>query len=436
MQKENLSSAQAPELLVEELSDRIDQMDEDSFDLSAVDACLEELERLEPLAQTFDVQASEKAFLRRHKDLFLSHRALPGGKGRRPAGRRPLRRAISVAAAAALCTAVAAQAFGLNPLQVIAQWSKSQFQLQVGSGQELKGGYVSNLQSEGHYSHGQAALDAYEIEVPMLPTWNPASGDHPLFMEVSVSEASDGELLFTESHRSEDGYGYTFEVRSRSDSQSALNDLIGVEWEDTERYSFDGRTYYISPSADGEYTVTWAVEHYSGKIYGNMDLETARHFARSVTQRDEIPYEPPVITQPPQYQSMEELLTALELSTDLAPTWLPEGFQAVECDLWQSQHSGKSGYLFLSVVEGERNLSLTIDLYPDAEMSASTVYEKDDTPVVEYKRGGITFYIMNNLCNKTVAWVDGRLSGCISGGLTEEECIRIIDSIPYYAGNA
>ena len=52
---------------------------------------------------------------------------------------------------------------------------------------------------------------------------------------------------------------------------------------------------------------------------------------------------------------------------------------------------------------------------------------------MEYERGGITFYIMNNLPRKTVAWLDGNISGSFSGELTVEECQDIIDSIPAYA---
>ena len=41
---------------------------------------------------------------------------------------------------------------------------------------------------------------------------------------------------------------------------------------------------------------------------------------------------------------------------------------------------------------------------------------------------------MNNLDSKTVVWMDGTVEGSFSGGLTQEECIQIIDSIPRYAG--
>ena len=52
---------------------------------------------------------------------------------------------------------------------------------------------------------------------------------------------------------------------------------------------------------------------------------------------------------------------------------------------------------------------------------------------MEYERGSVTFYIMNNLTRKTVAWLDGNISGSFSGELTVEECKDIIDSIPAYA---
>ena len=132
---------------------------------------------------------------------------------------------------------------------------------------------------------------------------------------------------------------------------------------------------------------------------------------------------------------MAEALEAAGLDTDYAPQWLPDGFIPVESSVQQDTLFGDMVYLFLTDPEGERNLSLSIQSYPDASSVGGTVYEKDDTPVVEYKRGGVTFYIMNNLDNKTVAWTDGTVEGSFSGGLTQEECIRIIDSIPRYAGD-
>ena len=127
-------------------------------------------------------------------------------------------------------------------------------------------------------------------------------------------------------------------------------------------------------------------------------------------------------------------MEAVGIDTAYAPEWLPEGFVPVASDIYRSEHRDyRTAHLFCTDVEGERNLSLTFSLSSDPTATGSTVYPKDDTPVVEFQQGGVTFYIISNLEWKTVAWTDGGLSGSIGGGLTEEECRQIVASIPRYA---
>ena len=84
-------------------------------------------------------------------------------------------------------------------------------------------------------------------------------------------------------------------------------------------------------------------------------------------------------------------------------------------------------------MEGERNLSLSFDLHTNPDGVGTTVYPKDDVPIVTFERGGITFYIISNGPWRSVAWMDGGLAGSVGGNLTEEECRQIVDSIPRYA---
>lgn len=71
MDKERLE-AMGAEALVEELSDRLDQMGEEGFDPDVVDAYLEVLGREAPVASGFDVHAAEEDFRARHADLFAA----------------------------------------------------------------------------------------------------------------------------------------------------------------------------------------------------------------------------------------------------------------------------------------------------------------------------------------------------------------------------
>lgn len=421
------------EQLMESFSDWLDQTGETEFDPSVMDGYLELLAGRDPVSSSFDPAAAEQDFRARHQDLFPAKPplALVEKKHR---FRRLAARVSAVAAVAVLSTALVAHSMGVDLFGSIARWSKGQFLFSTGQGASGKEGYAGNIWNDDtFYSHGQAALDAYGVEVPMMPMWNPPFEDDEIpGLEISVTKEEDGTVLFIEDHRTRDGRGYTFEVRQHKREKEALTRLEGVDNPETVVYEYDGRTYYILPTGEDTYTITWAVGRYSGKIYGNMDLERAEHFARSVTQRDEFPYEPPDMSVPPEHSTIQEALEDAGIETEYAPTWIPEGFVPVESNVFVNEETFRSAYLFCTDVEGERNLSISIDMFTNPDSAGSMVFEKDDNPVVEYKRGGITFYIMTNLDWRTVAWTDGSVLGSIGGGLTQEECQRMIDSIPRY----
>ena len=169
MDKERLE-AMGAEALVEELSDRLDQMGEEGFDPDVVDAYLEVLGREAPVASGFDVHAAEEDFRARHADLFAAP-ALQVMEGRR-AGRRVRRvagRVATVAAVVAVSSALAAQGMGIDLFGAIARWSKGQFRFDTTGTQEK--GYAPTIwEDDTFYSDGQAALDAYGVEEKMMPT--------------------------------------------------------------------------------------------------------------------------------------------------------------------------------------------------------------------------------------------------------------------------
>lgn len=428
--------AMEPEALSEALSDWLDRTGAEDFDPAVMDAYLDILARKDPVASDFDPVSAEAAFRTRRPDLFAAEPPRPVEE--KSAGRRRrllFGRVAAVAAVVTLSMGLAAQSMGLDLFGAIARWSKEEFLFATGQGADGPEGYTDNVYQEDFYSHGQAALDAHHVDVPMMPMWNPAwKGDEFPGLEVTVTEEADGTLLLTEDHRTESGAGYTFEVRARGNAEAALADLEGVDGPDTVVYEFDGRTYYILPTGEGTYTATWAVGRYSGKIYGDMDLETAKHFVRSVTQLDQIPYEPPDMSTPPEYGTIQEAMEAAGIDAGYAPAWLPEGFVPVESSVYVFEDVGSyTAHLFYTDVEGQRDMSISCDLETNPDSAGVTVFEKDDTPVVEYARGGVTFYIMNNLTRKSVAWTDGAFMGSFSGELTVEECEKMIDSIPRYA---
>lgn len=423
MDKEEREAAEA-ERLTEALSDYLDGVSEADFDRAAAERWLAAAEELDGVEDTFDAGAAEAAFRARHADLFSRSVSSPQVRPLSP--RRLLPRLAGIAAAAVLVVALAAQGLGVDLFRHATSWTRGEFTFTTGEGE---------MPETVSYSHGQAALDAYDVRVPMMPTWNPAwEGDDVPGLDVTVTEEADGTLVFTEDHRTQSGDGYTFVVRQRKDEEQAEADVQGKDGPDTIVYEFDGRSYYIVPLGEDQYRITWACGRYSGEIYGDMDLEQAEHFVRSITEPDEWVYTAPDMSVPPKYDTIQAAMEAAGIDTVYAPTWLPEGFVPVESDIYVSEETGwYMAYLFATDVEGERNLSLSFDLNTNPNSAGNTVYPKDDTPIVTFEQGGVTFYIISNGPWRSVAWMDGGLAGSIGGNLTEEECRQIVESIPRYA---
>ena len=424
MDKEERRAAEA-ERLMEAFSDYLDGVPEEDFDPERAEEWFSAAEELDGAEGSFDAAAAEAAFRARHGTLLAPEMSTQK-KGKVIRLRRLLPRLAGVAAAAVLVVALAAQGMGLDLFQHVASWTRGEFTFTTGAGEMPEGPF---------YSNGQAALDAYDVQVPMLPTWNPAwEGDEIPGLDVTVTEEADGTIVFTEDHRTQSGDGYTFVVRQRTSKAQAEADVQGKDDPDVIVFEFDGRSYYILPLEEGQYRITWACGRYSGEIYGSMNLEQAEHFVRSITEPDEWVYTAPDMSVPPKYGTIQEAMEAAGIDTDYAPAWLPEGFVPVESDIYMSETgSWYTAYLFATDVEGERNLSLFFDLNTNPDNAGNTVYPKDDTPIVTFEQGGITFYIISNGPWRSVAWMDGGLSGSIGGNLTEEECREIVASIPRYA---
>lgn len=424
MDKEERRAAEA-ERRTEALSDYLDEVSEEDFDPSTVEDWFSALGAQDGEEDAFDAAAAEAAFRARHGVLLTPE--APGTKARRVIRlRRMLPRLAGVAAAAVLVVALAGHGLGLDLFRHAVSWTRGEFTFTTGEGE---------MPEEVSYSDGQAALDAYGVTEPMLPTWNPAwEGEDTPSLEVTVTEEADGTILFTEDHRTQSGAGYTFLVRQRKDARTAEADIQGKDDPDTLVYDFDGRSYYIVPLDGGGYRITWASGRYSGEIWGDMDLEQAKHFVRSITKPDQWVYEVPDMSEPPKYATIQEAMEAAGIDAAYAPTWLPEGFVPVQSDIYVSEENGWcAAHLFATNVEEERNLSLSFDLRTDPGGVGSTVYPKDDTPIVTIERGGVTFYIISNGAWRSLAWMDGGISGSVGGNLTEEECRQILDSIPRYA---
>ena len=111
----------------------------------------------------------------------------------------------------------------------------------------------------------------------------------------------------------------------------------------------------------------------------------------------------------------------------LLPSWLPEGFLLEQAEgeidnkslRWVRGLYRSSGRLYQVAVE--RNTA--------NDSSFSFGFEKDDRKPDIYDRGGIRFYLVDNLEKAYAYWVDPPYMISVGGDVSREELMSIIDSI-------
>ena len=123
------------------------------------------------------------------------------------------------------------------------------------------------------------------------------------------------------------------------------------------------------------------------------------------------------------YASLQEALEHGEVTTPLAPTWLPAGYELVDIQIDHSPLDKKYRALYQS---GEKILRITVQDYLDK----NPVYvEQSEGLVEEYPVDGIIYYLFENHDVVKAVWISGTCECYISGNATIDELKQMIDSI-------
>lgn len=120
-------------------------------------------------------------------------------------------------------------------------------------------------------------------------------------------------------------------------------------------------------------------------------------------------------------------LTENSLPKEFVPGWIPEGFEVEETKL-MSNSQGKSFYISFSG-EGDAFFSIILTKYESLESVNDIVFEKSDTNVETYVHDDKVFYIFPNEGTYTAAWSGNLLVYQISGNLSRDDLIKIIDCV-------
>ena len=122
--------------------------------------------------------------------------------------------------------------------------------------------------------------------------------------------------------------------------------------------------------------------------------------------------------------------TAAETPLAIIPTWAPEG--TVPLDTTQMVKKTDSTRIKSSYSMDNGEFSIAVTVY-HSQISYNGEYQKDDEAVVIYESGGVTHYILSNLDETIVTWINGNVECMIHGNLSTAQAEKMIDSI--YGGS-
>ena len=124
------------------------------------------------------------------------------------------------------------------------------------------------------------------------------------------------------------------------------------------------------------------------------------------------------------YGKLQEALDEYEISANVVPNWMPEGFilDDIIVNVLQEPERIEIRAYYLN---GERMISLFYNQYRES----LTSYEKNDSSVEIYTVGGVKHYLFENMESEVAVWSLENLECAISGDISKKEMKKIIESI-------
>ena len=143
----------------------------------------------------------------------------------------------------------------------------------------------------------------------------------------------------------------------------------------------------------------------------------------SFVSSDDAEYSEPAIVDDLEYTSLKDMLERNNRSSDMVPTWIPEGYvlERIEKDATPVQEIYKAFYL-----DNEREVIIHVRSYLQEDPEKVEINED----LLEiYEVANVKYYIFSNVNQIRAVWVIDSYQCNISGDLSIEEIKLMIDSI-------
>ena len=123
------------------------------------------------------------------------------------------------------------------------------------------------------------------------------------------------------------------------------------------------------------------------------------------------------------YSSLQEALIATNRDPSIVPTWIPDGYELVQIDIWENPLQK----MYVGVYQKE-NMKLKITVRSHVAGNPEQI-EQSDGFAEKYAPSDIDYFLFTNHDQTKAAWINGSYECYIAGELTIEELKTMIDSI-------
>lgn len=123
------------------------------------------------------------------------------------------------------------------------------------------------------------------------------------------------------------------------------------------------------------------------------------------------------------YASLQEMLTNYSVSCELVPTWIPEGYEALDTRVQETPKQR----MFLATHKCESGM-IKVQIKDYLSGDPEKIEQSEDLIEV-YEMKGVTYYIFSDNDQLRAAWNKENFECYISGPLSIEEMKKMIDSI-------
>ena len=125
-----------------------------------------------------------------------------------------------------------------------------------------------------------------------------------------------------------------------------------------------------------------------------------------------------------EYASLQDALDSYGISTPLAPAWIPERFELDSVNVENTPFTFfRESYKYYDDI-----LTISVLLHKESLQQYSQ-WQKDEGIPEPYNVGGVTHYLMTNMGREKAVWLNGNYECGITGDITREELLQMLDSI-------